>query len=61
MFQHPDVTLTLAHQREHELIAEAERQRQLTRILHANIDDERDRRAKVKRPTPHPLVYWAMR
>ena len=61
MFQHPEVTLNLAHQRERELIAEAERQRRLTRILHANIDDERDRRAPAKPATLHPLVYWALR
>lgn len=61
MFQHPSVTLDLAHQREHELIAEADRQRRLTRILHANIDDERDQVVRAKPATLHPLVFWALR
>jgi hypothetical protein len=62
MFQHPDVTMALAHQREHDLIAEAERQNRLTRILRASAEDERGARAPARKPaTLHPLVFWAMR
>jgi hypothetical protein len=45
MFQHPDVTMALAHDREHELIAEADKQRLLSRVL-------RNRRSK--RPVRAP-------
>ena len=32
MFQHPDVTMALVHDRQHELVAEADRQRLLSRV-----------------------------
>ena len=37
MFQHPDVTLTVARERAHELRAEADRQRLVSQILRANL------------------------
>ena len=40
MFQHPDVTLTVARERADELRAEADRQRLLSQILHANLADD---------------------
>jgi hypothetical protein len=40
MFQHPDVTLTVARERAHELRAEADRQRLLSQILRANLADD---------------------
>jgi hypothetical protein len=61
MFQHPDVTMALAHQRETERLAEAARQCRLTRILRANIANEPGARAPAKPFTLHPLVFWAMR
>jgi hypothetical protein len=32
MFQHPDVTMALVHDRQRELVAEADRQRLLSRV-----------------------------
>jgi hypothetical protein len=61
MFEHPDVRTALAHQRDTELRAEAARQRRLTRILRAKLEDERGARAPAKPVTLHPLVFWALR
>jgi hypothetical protein len=53
MFQHPDVTMALAHDREHELIAEADKQRLLSRVL-------RSRRSKRPVRAPDLVALDAM-
>ena len=58
MFQHPDVTMTVANQRATELRAEADRQR---RIVHAMRRAAENERAPRKPLALHPLVHWALR
>ncbi|MEV4539965.1 hypothetical protein AB0J82_39960 [Asanoa sp. NPDC049518] len=58
MFQHPGVTLTLAHERAHELRAEADRQRLLAQILHASLaDDEPAPTSRAAEPLPRFSVF----
>jgi hypothetical protein len=45
MFQHPDVTMALAHDRQDELIAQADKQRLLSHVL---------RSRRTKRPARAP-------
>jgi hypothetical protein len=45
MFQHPDVTMAMANDRQHELIAQADKQRLLSHVL---------RSRRTKRPARAP-------
>jgi len=58
MFQHPDVTLSVARERAHELRAEADRQRLLSQILRANLaDDEPAPTRRAAEPQPRFSVF----